>query len=730
MNKPIFKLIALNLVMLLILSFPFFMPQSVNPFVFKAHALDLSTYGQIRLYEGHNNITKSGNVFFSTTQKGAYSITISTGGGLTLYDVESETEITPIYTKSVNGGSSNAIYNLIKNQTVMIFANDSWTSRKVDIIRASETKYPEHDKGFYAFSTGDDLKLYGYNTTVIDENGNVLTPTDKFYYTEGNGKLYYIFVNEQNSKYADGFTKYFRINYSVPEFIYKTNAGGAEVYDYLGDDDNVEIPNSLGGKAVTVLQKGAFEGIDVNSIILPNTMTTIKTDAFKLVDNINYLGIPSSVDIIETDVFKNVNIGHIYCEDTQSAFTNQYDNGCVPECATTHFDCEYYDGFEINYDEEYCNVIHYDCYICSGGNFTRDFGDGSKHDVIQLGVYEESRCNFQGSAYGECNDCGAYLNYYLDLEEHQSLNYTSNNDATCKTNCTETGPCKWCSTPVTRDIPDTKVSHKFENYVSNNDATCKKNATETGKCKWCEAPDTREIANSKAEHKFETYVSDNNATCCDDGTKTAKCKWCDETHTVADAGSAKGHVDSSKVFTDVPAGKWFKTYVDYAVSHGIFTGTSKTTFSPNSNITRAQFVQVLANLSGVDTSNRNVKTQFTDVPSGKWYTAAVKWASDNKIVNGMGAGLFAPDANVTREQMCLMLTNYAKFKGITLKTVEAKENFADDASISGWAKAAVYACQQADIVNGKGAGMFDPKGTGTRAEASVIFTKFHQGYLK
>ena len=100
------------------------------------------------------------------------------------------------------------------------------------------------------------------------------------------------------------------------------------------------------------------------------------------------------------------------------------------------------------------------------------------------------------------------------------------------------------------------------------------------------------------------------------------------------------------------------------MTYGIFTGTSKTTFSPDSNITRAQFVQVLANLSGIDTSNRNVKTSFSDVPSGKWYTAAVKWASDNKIVNGMGAG------------------------------------------------------------------MFDPKGTGTRAEASVIFTKFHQGYMK
>ena len=816
MNKPIFKLIALNLVVLLILSFPFYMPQSVNPFVLKAHALDLSTYGQIRLYEGHNDITKSGNVFFSTTQKGAYSITISTGGGLTLYDVESEAQITPIYTKSVNGESSTAIYSFIKNQTVMIFANDSWTSRKVDITRASETKYPALDKGFYALATDDDLKLYGYNTTVIDENGNVLTPTDKFYYTEGNDTPYYIFVNEQNSKYADGFTKYFKTDEPIPEFIYKTNAGGAEVYDYLGDNDNVEIPNSLGGKPVTVLQKGAFEGIDVNSIILPNTMTTIKTGAFELVENINYLGIPSSVDIIETDVFKNVNIGHIYCEDSQSTFTNQYDNGRVPECATTHFDCEYYDGFEINYDEEYCDVIHYDCYSCSGGNFTRDFGDGSKHDVIQLGVYEESKCNYQGSAYGECNDCGAYLNYYLDLAdcafenyvsnndatcqknatetgkckwceapdtreianskvahkfenyvsnndatcqknatetgkckwceapdtreipdskaEHKFENYVSNNDATCQKNATETGKCKWCEAPDTREIPDSKVAHKFENYVSNNDATCQKNATETGKCKWCEAPDTREIPDTKAEHKFGEYKSDNNATCCKDGTTTAKCKWCDETDSKGVENSALGHTDTSKIFTDIKAGKWYSNAIDYAYTHGFIAGVSETEFGRDVPVTRGMFITILARIAGVDTGKEANKTstKFTDVKSGKYYTAAIKWASENNIVSGVSDTAYGPDTAIERQQLCTMIVNFAKHQNITITEVEAAIDFADKSSIAKYAKDNVSICQKADIVNGyaNGDGFdFRPKNTVTRAEAAQILYKFHKDFV-
>jgi len=234
------------------------------------------------------------------------------------------------------------------------------------------------------------------------------------------------------------------------------------------------------------------------------------------------------------------------------------------------------------------------------------------------------------------------------------------------------------------------------------------------------------------------------ASCTGTGLTEGKhCSVCNTVIKKQETTKAKGHSYSYGVckvcgdkdpnyiptFTDVKAKAWYKQYVDYSVKNGIFSGTSKTTFSPNDNITRAQFVQVLANLEGVDTSNRNVKTQFSDVPAKKWFTAAVKWASENKIVNGVGGGKFDPNANVTREQMCLMLTNYAKFKGITLKAVEAKESFADDKKISKWAKTAVYTCQMADIVNGKGAGKFDPQGTGTRAEASVIFTKFHKDYL-
>lgn len=187
--------------------------------------------------------------------------------------------------------------------------------------------------------------------------------------------------------------------------------------------------------------------------------------------------------------------------------------------------------------------------------------------------------------------------------------------------------------------------------------------------------------------------------------------------------------DSSKKFKDVTESAWYKQYVDYAISYGIFNGTSKTTFSPNDKITRAQFVQVIANLEGIDTSLNYISTAFSDVPTGKWYTYAIRWASSQNIVSGMGNGKFMPNSPVTREQMCVLLNNYIKFRKISLKAVESKTPFTDDKNISKWAKDAVYKCQSADIINGKGEGVFDPKGTGTRAEASVMFTKFYKDYI-
>ena len=278
------------------------------------------------------------------------------------------------------------------------------------------------------------------------------------------------------------------------------------------------------------------------------------------------------------------------------------------------------------------------------------------------------------------------------------------------------------------------TGHKFTNYVHDKGTeTCVGNGTKTATCDTvgCDEKKTVEETDKYAtgKHVFTKYEYNGDATHLADGTKTAMCDTCGKVaDTIAAAGTKLVLINSASKYTDVKANDWFKEYVDYVATYGFMTGTSDKTFAPSKTITRAEFVKLLANLSGVDTSNNAVDTKFTDVKKDSWYVGAVKWAADNGIVSGTSDTTFAPNAVITREQMCVMLVNYTKFTKITLKKTVEKSEFSDDAKISSWAKDAVYACQSAGIVSGKGNG-FDPQGTAKRAEAAVIIKIFHENYL-
>ena len=188
-------------------------------------------------------------------------------------------------------------------------------------------------------------------------------------------------------------------------------------------------------------------------------------------------------------------------------------------------------------------------------------------------------------------------------------------------------------------------------------------------------------------------------------------------------------VNESIKFIDVQSGKWYTEYVDYVAQNNLMNGMSENTFAPSDTLTRAMFVQILANAAGVDTSNRDVTTKFTDVPSGKWYTSAVKWASENNIVNGMTENTFDPQGNIQRQQMCVMLARFAKAFSIELGGSAEKAAFSDDNLIQNYAKEAVYTCQQAGIINGMTPDTFAPRDNATRAQIAKIMTVFHRDFM-
>ena len=175
-------------------------------------------------------------------------------------------------------------------------------------------------------------------------------------------------------------------------------------------------------------------------------------------------------------------------------------------------------------------------------------------------------------------------------------------------------------------------------------------------------------------------------------------------------------------FSDVSKDAWYYSYVDFVADKGYFVGTSDTTFSPEMTMTRAMFVVVMAALEGVKVDN-NV-APFTDVPANTWYSGAVAWAAENGVIAGIGDNKFAPDAEITREQMAVIMNAYinwhSKKHGEDQREKAKIDTFLDKASVSSWAVEAVDNCRAWGLIVGAPDGNFYPQNNATRAEVATV----------
>ena len=171
-------------------------------------------------------------------------------------------------------------------------------------------------------------------------------------------------------------------------------------------------------------------------------------------------------------------------------------------------------------------------------------------------------------------------------------------------------------------------------------------------------------------------------------------------------------------FTDVAADRWSYTYIKQMYDAGVVSGMTPTTFEPAGDVTRAQFVTMLAGLAKADVS-KYPATSFRDVPEGAWYAPYVNWALANGIVSGTSATTFSPDAKITRQDMAVMLYQYTQRYDVALQQ-QTVTPFMDESSISAYALPAVQALHRAGVISGMPDGSFQPLGTATREQACVV----------
>ncbi|MGB8956680.1 MAG: S-layer homology domain-containing protein [Tumebacillaceae bacterium] len=164
---------------------------------------------------------------------------------------------------------------------------------------------------------------------------------------------------------------------------------------------------------------------------------------------------------------------------------------------------------------------------------------------------------------------------------------------------------------------------------------------------------------------------------------------------------------------------WGQSIIEQLATKGIIAGTSATTFSPETGLTRAEAVALIVRSVGLQGEGSD---KFTDVPSGEWYAKSVGAAVKAGIVNGVEANKFAPNDPVDRNQASKMIYNALKYKN-KAPSGGTPIQFQDAAQIAPWAKAEVDALSAAGLMVGDGAGHLDPVKVTTRAEAAAMIYK-------
>ena len=176
-------------------------------------------------------------------------------------------------------------------------------------------------------------------------------------------------------------------------------------------------------------------------------------------------------------------------------------------------------------------------------------------------------------------------------------------------------------------------------------------------------------------------------------------------------------------FTDVSGNNWFYSSVKYTYEKGIILGTSNTTFNPNTKLTRGMLVTILHRMDGKPAPT--TQNKFSDVYKSQYYYDAVIWAAEKGIVHGYDDGTFGPDEDITRQDLAVMIRNFARYKGKNVNVTSDLNKFKDGNLVSDYANSAVEWATGTGVITGNNNGeSLTPHGKATRAETAGMMYNY------
>lgn len=176
--------------------------------------------------------------------------------------------------------------------------------------------------------------------------------------------------------------------------------------------------------------------------------------------------------------------------------------------------------------------------------------------------------------------------------------------------------------------------------------------------------------------------------------------------------------DKEPAFADI-VGQWYESYVELVAEAGIIKGYDDGLFHGDNHVTREEFAAMLVRALGL--TDNGEACAFTDI-SGRWSEEAIRIAAQNGLVNGVNATTFAPDAEITRQEMMTMIARALKATGLNVTGSDDLSGYADANEVSGWALSSVRTLVASGIISGDN-GKLNPTGTCTRSEAAAVFSR-------
>ena len=505
-----------------------------------------------------------------------------------------------------------------------------------------------------------------------------------------------------------------------------TISGSGGMHDYDGPSSppwyrsRSMVKSAVIADGVTSIGEWAFFGCgSLTSVTIPNSVTSIGWLAFNGCTSLTSVTIPDGVTIINDAVFNGcTSLTSVTIPDSVTSIGGSAFYNC------TSLTDVYYAGSEAQWKAISISSTENDDLLTANIHYNYVSHTHSYKDVVTAPT-----CTEKGHTTHTCSCGDSYVDTYTD-----PLGHDLKDDAAVAATCTTAGTTagKHCTRCDYKEGMETiaALGHDLKDDAAVA-ATCTTAGTTAGKhCTRCDYKEGMETI-AALGHAWDEGMVTKEATETTQGSMTYTCTRCQATK--RDILPASGLV-ATAVYNDVKNDtSWFYPGVQYCLSYGLMSGMGNGSFAPGEYTTRAQVAQILYNLHG----NPEVSggTPFTDVPEGAWYQKAVTWAHSVGIVNGVTATTFSPNANITRQDFVLMLMRYLNNVRMVDRTWKPDDlsRFVDAGSVGFWALDAMKDAVAINAISGvtvDGRLCIQPARNATRAEAAKILMVFHETMTK